>query len=62
MKGPLIFEKVSKNHDSVNKALINRYEQVSISSGMGRTEGPKFEMPLNGKLIFLLVIKISYYQ
>ena len=22
------------------------YEQVSVSSGIGRTEGPKFEMPL----------------
>ena len=23
-----------------------QYEQVSVSSGIGRTEGPKFEMPL----------------
>ena len=25
---------------------IIKYEQVSVSSGIGRTEGPKFKMPL----------------
>ena len=25
---------------------FREYEQVSVSSGLGRTEGPKFEMPL----------------
>ena len=26
--------------------LRSMYEQVSVSSGIGRTEGPKYEMPL----------------
>ena len=39
-KMSIIRPRLKKSNDALP------YEQVSVSSGIGRTEGPKFEMPL----------------